>query len=54
MNRWVSLATSNSGEYQCRNCEEQFDVQHHVCPNCRSFCVDSVADVTQSHETSYF
>lgn len=53
MSRWMALAGGRAGEYQCRSCNEQYDVQHHVCPNCRSFSVDSVDDVTCNHETSY-
>jgi Zn finger protein HypA/HybF involved in hydrogenase expression len=50
----MPLTVGRAGEYQCRNCEEEYDVQHHVCPNCRSFSVDSVDDVTRNHRTSYF
>lgn len=53
MSRWVPLAGWGAGEYQCRHCDEQYEVQHHVCPNCRSFSVDATADVTRDHETSY-
>lgn len=31
----------NQGDYQCRQCYSQFEVQYHVCPTCGSFRVES-------------
>ncbi|WP_435359142.1 hypothetical protein [Haloarchaeobius sp. DFWS5] len=28
--------------YVCRSCETGYDVQHHVCPECGGYSVDSV------------
>lgn len=53
MNRFVTFAIGSDGEYQCRVCNEQYDVQHHVCPHCQSFSVDSIDDVTKNHEAQY-
>ncbi len=34
--------TGKGGEsYVCRSCETGFEMQHHVCPECGGFSVDS-------------
>lgn len=53
MSLWVRLPHTRDDEYECRNCSRQYEVQHHVCPNCASFCVDTTADVERSYETTY-
>lgn len=52
MNLWMRLPSVTAGEYECRNCGERYDVQHHVCPNCAGFSVDTTADVERSYEAN--
>lgn len=49
---WMPLPQVTEGEYECRNCGEQYEVQHHVCPNCAGFSVDATDDVKRSYETN--
>lgn len=52
MSKWMRLPHVTAGEYECRNCGEQYEVQHHVCPNCAGFSVDTTTDVERSYETN--
>lgn len=39
------FGTSPAEAYVCRSCDEQFELQRHVCPACGGFSVDAVRDV---------
>lgn len=39
----AALGPRSAGAYECKTCEESFDVQYHVCPACDGFSVEARA-----------
>ncbi|MFC4356400.1 hypothetical protein ACFO0N_00385 [Halobium salinum] len=38
----AALGPGTGSAYECKSCEETFDVQYHVCPACDGFSVEAV------------
>lgn len=50
MSGW-SRQSVTGADYECRACRKRYRIQHHVCPKCSSFCVDTVADVERCYDS---
>jgi len=40
LKRFAGLGPDGERPYVCRNCDGEFEVQYHVCPDCESYTVE--------------